>query len=78
MSGEVSLPLCPGETLPEQHGLRPAVEPSVQERHGPIGLGPEEGHREAERVEAVQPGEEKASGMPSCGLAVPEGALQES
>jgi len=25
--------------------LRPALEPSVQERHGPVGAGPEEGHK---------------------------------
>jgi len=25
--------------------LCPALEPSVQERHGPVGVGPEEGHK---------------------------------
>ena len=55
------------------------------ERHGPVGVGPEEGHNsgqrapllggQAERVGAVQPGEEKAAGRPDCGLSVPEGRL---
>jgi len=37
---EVILPLCSGQTPPGV--LRPALEPSAQERHGPIGAGPEE------------------------------------
>ncbi|KAK4822051.1 hypothetical protein QYF61_008860 [Mycteria americana] len=51
-------------------------EPSAQERYGPVGVGPEEGHkndqrdgtpllrRKAERVGFVQPGEKKAPGRP--------------
>ena len=61
--------LCSGETPP---GVpHPALEPSAQE-HGPVGAGPGEGHKndpragaplqggQAERVGAVQPGQEKA------------------
>ena len=72
--------LCSGETSPGV--LRPALEPPAQEGHGAIGAGPEEGHKndpragtpflggQAERLEAVQPGEEKAVGTPDCGLSV--------
>ena len=67
----------------------PALEPSAQERHGPVGAGSEEGHKnhqragtpllqgKAERVGVVQPGEEKAPGRPSS-LPVLKGGLQES
>ena len=60
--------------------LRPAREPSAQEIHGPIGAGPEEGHKndqrdgtpllwgKADRVGAVQLGGEKASGRPYSSL----------
>jgi len=70
--------------------LRPDVESAVQERHGPVGACPEEGHKndprdgtallwgQAERAGAVQPGEEKALRRPHSNLAVTEGDLQES
>lgn len=52
--------------------MHPALGPSVQERHGPVGVSLEGGHKvhqgavvpviqgKAERIGAVQPGEEKA------------------
>ena len=53
--------------------LCPALEPSAQGRHGPVGADPEEGHKnrqragtpllwgKTERVGVIQPGEEKAA-----------------
>jgi len=34
--------LCSGET-PPPGVLHPALDPSAQDRHGPVGAGPEEG-----------------------------------
>jgi len=40
--GDSASLLCSGES---PHGvLHPALEPSAQEGHGPVGAGPEEGH----------------------------------
>jgi len=88
MSREGILPPCCGETPPGV--LRPALEPSAQERQEPIGAGPEEGHKndqrdgtallqgKAERVGVVQSGEVKAPGIPYSSFSVAEGGLQES
>jgi len=82
----ILLPLCSGETSPGV--LRPVLECPAQEGHGPVGVEPEEGHKndqragvpllwgKAERVWAVQPGEEKAVGTPYSSLSVPEGAYR--
>jgi len=39
--------LCSGET--PTGVLHPALEPSAQDRHGPVGIGPEQGHRNYQR-----------------------------
>jgi len=77
--------LCSGRSPPGV--LHPAVEPSAQARHGPVGVGPEEGHKndqgartpllriKTERVGVFQPGEEKAVGRPYFSLSVLRGDL---
>jgi len=49
-SREVILPLCSGETPPGI--LCPALEPSAQEGRGPVGVGPQEGHKNDPRAGA--------------------------
>jgi len=65
------------------------VESSVQERHGPVGVHPEKGHKtnpwngtlllqgQTEGAVAVQPGELKAARQPNSNLSVSKGELQE-
>lgn len=59
----------------------------MQERRGPVGARPEEGHRNGARdgtppyedrlrAGAVQPGEEKAAGRAESGLSVSKGAVR--
>jgi len=49
-SREVILPLCSGET--PSGVLHPALETPAQEGRGPVGLGPEEGHKDDPRTRA--------------------------
>ena len=82
--GRIALLLCGGEA--SSGVLRPGVESSVQERHGPVGAHPKEEHKNGPRdgtppyedglrAAAVQPGEEKALGRAESGLSVSEGGL---
>ena len=80
--------VCIGEASPGV--LCSDMESSVGERHGPVGIHPEESHKndprdgtpllrgQAERRGAVQTGEGKAPGRPESGLSVSkEGRLEE-
>jgi len=77
---EVILPLRSGETPPGV--LHPALGPSAQDRHGSVGVRPEEATKmirglehpsyeeRLRRVGAVQSGKEKAAGRPYSSLPV--------
>ena len=77
--------LCSGETPPGV--LCPTLDLSAQERQGPAGAGPEEGHKsdprdgapllwgKAERVGTVQRGEDKSVGRSYSIFSVLKGAL---
>ena len=77
--------LCTGETPPGV--LPPGAKFSLQERHGPVGVHSEEGHKDdprdgtpslreqTERAGAVQSGEEKALGSPDNNFSVSKGGL---
>ena len=78
--------LCTGETPPGV--LPPGAKFSLQERHGPVGVHSEEGHkddprdgtpplqRQAYRAGAVQPGKEKVPGRPGSSLLLPKGGYK--
>ena len=36
--------------------VRPHLESSVQERHGPVGMGPEEGHKNYQNISPMRKG----------------------
>ena len=88
VEGRGSAPLLRSHETPPG-ALHPALWFPVQERHEPVRVGPEEGHknglrtgtpllwRKAEKVGVVQPGEEKAAGRCYCGLPILKRGLQE-
>lgn len=70
--------------------LLPDLESPAQDRRGPVEPGPEEGHksdqkagapllwRKAQTVCVIQPGGEKAPGIPYCGLLNTKETLRET
>ena len=63
------------------------MESTVEERHRPVGVHPEEGYKnslkdgtpllqgQTERAGVVQPGEEKSPGRPDSSLSIPNRGL---
>jgi len=49
-SKEGILPLCSALVRPPPGVLHPALEPSGEDRHGPVGADPEEGHNNSHRA----------------------------
>jgi len=86
VKGGDSAPLLHSGEIPPG-ALGPALEPSAQERHGPVGVGPDEGHRNDQRnTSAVKERVRElgmfslrrgAPGRPYCSLSILQEDLQE-